>query len=175
MKTIWPKIALLLLCCGAVAFELWHFRSGPTSVHQHPSLAAAKTVPPFVLMRPSEVIPIARFFAGPEAKIESWEPSMGDINDVDANLGQIPRLSSEYPEMFRHIDTATPYFRQYGAVVINGRKSFVVNAFCPSAEDESGLWRKHLKVANDGGKCHWKALFDVSTHKFTQLAVNGLA
>ena len=97
------------------------------------------------------------------------------MNDVEASLGQIPPLSSKYPEVYKHIDAGTAYFRQYGAVVIDGRKSFVINAFCPSAEDESGLWRKRLVFANDGGKCHWKALFDVSTHKYTELVVNGLA
>ena len=97
------------------------------------------------------------------------------MNDVEANLGQIAPLSSKYPDTSRHIHAGIAYFRQYGAVIIDGRKSFVVNAFCPSAEVASRTWRKHLILANGGGNCHWKALFDVSTQKFTELEVNGLA
>ena len=130
--------------------------------------------PPFVLLPQSEAAVLARFFTGPNARIEFWEPTVGDMDDVDASLGQIPPLSSRYKETYRHIDAGTAYFRQYGAVIIDGRKSFVVNAFCPSAEVASGTWRKHLMLAGDGGNCHWKALFDVSTKEFTQVEVNGL-
>ena len=171
MKTSGIKIAVLVMLCVAVAFELWHFRSSQNSVQQHPR-SIAKNQIPFVLLPASEVTGLARFFAGPNAKIEPWEPTVGDMDDVNASLGQIPLLSSRDPVISRHIDTATAYYRQYGAVIIDGRKSFVLNAFCPSAEDESGMWRKHLIVARGGAKCHWKALFDVPTQKYTALAVD---
>ena len=173
MKTIWPKIALLVLCCAALGSELWHFRSS-RSEGQQPGPTSLMKQPPFVLLPQSEAAVLARFFTGPDARIEPWEPTVGDMDDVEASRGQIPLLSSKYPETYRHIDAGIPYFRQYGAVIIDARKFFVVNGFCPSAEVASGAWRKHLVLANGGGNCHWKALFDVSTHKFTELAVNAL-
>jgi len=118
---------------------------------------------------------LARFFAGPKAKIGSWEPTVGDMNGVEANLEQVTELSSKYPDAFRHIENPSQYFRQYGAVLIDGQQAILVNAFCPLGKDKSELWRKHLIVVSDGGKCYWKALFDVSTQKFTKLAVNGIA
>jgi hypothetical protein len=175
MKNNRVKIALLALFCAVIAFELWRLRTAPTSVPQLPSRVAQKSKPGFVLLPASEVTSFARFFAGPKAKIEGWEPTLGDMNDVEANLGQITALSSKYPDTSRHIDDPTQYFRQYGAVIIDGRRVLLVNAICSLRQDKSDTWRRQLILASDGGKCYWRALYDVATQKFTSLAVNGVA
>jgi hypothetical protein len=117
---------------------------------------------------------LAHFFAVPKAKIEGWEPTVSDMNDVESRLGQITALSKKDPDPNRNIDNPGAYFRQYGAVLIDGRKAILINAFCPSGQDKSEMWRKHLVLVSDGGQCYWRALFDVSTQRFTKLEVNGL-
>lgn len=175
MKAIWLKLAFLLMLCAVIAFEIWHFRSSPSSIQQHSSPSTGNNKPDFVLLPTKEVTGLAHFFAGPKARIEEWEPTVGDMNDVEANLSQITALTNRYPEAFRHVEDPTQYFRQYGAVVINGRKSILVNAFCQFSQHEPTMWRKHLVIVSDGGKCYWRGLFDVSTLKFTGVSVNGVA
>ena len=168
MKNSWPKIALLLLCCVAIAFEVRHFRSSPKSAS---APTVQKNKPDFALLPPAEASSLARFFEGPKTKVKSWEPTVGDMNDIEADLPQLVEMSKRDPDPNRHIDAPADYYRQYGAVVIDGRRAFVLNALC-SPEDE---WRKRLIVVNDGGKCYWRALFDVPTQKFIKLSVNGAA
>lgn len=174
MKINQLKTALLALCCAAIAFEVWHFRSAPASHRQLPPSATQKNKPDFVLLEASQVTGLARFFAGPQASIASWEPTVGDMNDIEANLAQIPELSKKDPDPGSHIDNTLEYFRQYGAVVIDGRKSILVNAFCANGQDKSGSWRKTLVIALDGGRCYWQALYDVQTARFIKLSVNGV-
>jgi hypothetical protein len=121
-----------------------------------------------------EMTSFAHFFAGSKAKIERWEPTVGEMNDVESRLGQITALSKKDPDPNRSIDNPAAYFRQYGAVSIDGQKAILINAFCPSGQDKSEMWRKHLVLVSDGGKCYWRALFDVSTQRFTKLEVNGV-
>ena len=171
MKTSWPKIALLVLCCAALAFEVWHFRSSAKSAPAISTPTIQKNKPDFVLLPASEGSTLARFFEGPKTTVGTWEPTVGDINDIEANLFKITELSKQDPVPSRHIDNPTDYYRQYGAVVIDGRKALVLNAFCSAQGD----WRRRLIIAYDGGKCYWQALFDVSEQKFIKLAVNGVA
>lgn len=167
------KIGLLVLCCIAVGFEIWHFRSAPDRARQLPSPVAPKNKPDFVLLPANEVTSFARFFAGPNVKIEGWEPTMGDMNNVEGSLSQISELSKKDPT--RPINNPAEYFRQYGAVVIDGRRFFVLNAFCSIEQAHASDWRNRLIIVLDGGKCYWRALFDVSRQRFTALSVNGVA
>jgi len=167
MKISWPKTLLLLICCGAVAFELWHFRSSPRSAS---TPNAQQHKPDFVLLPVTEASGLARFFAGQKADVGTWEPTVGDMNDVEADLSQITEMSKRNPDPNGHIDNPVNYYRQYGAIVVDGRRSLVLNAFC-SPQNE---WRKRLVTVIDGGSCYWQALFDVATRKFTKLSVNGV-
>ena len=103
--------------------------------------------------------------------MENWEPTVADINDLEANLSQIAALSSKEPDVNQHIDDPGQYFRQYLAVAVNGRKIIFVNALCSVEPGDS--WRKHLIVVMDGGKCYWNAVYDPATQKFSDLVVNG--
>jgi len=110
-------------------------------------------------------------FAGTKPHMENWEPTVADINDLEANLSQIAALSSKEPDVNQHIDDPGQYFRQYLAVAVNGRKIIFVNALCSVEPGDS--WRKHLIVVMDGGKCYWNAVYDPATQKFSDLVVNG--
>jgi hypothetical protein len=126
----------------------------------------------FALLPESEVSTLAKQFAIPEPHLESWEPTVGDINDLESSLPQIAALSSKDPDANRHIDHPDQYFRQYIAALVGGKKLVFVNAMCTVASDEA--WRKHLVFVMDGGKCYWHATYDSATQKFSNLEVNGL-
>lgn len=171
MKISGIKVAFLVMLCAVVAFELWHFRSAPTPTRQSES-AARKNQPDFALLPASEIEPWTKYFA-PGSHGESWEPTVGDMNDVETNLMQISTLSDRDSDAGRHIDNPRAYYRQYLAVVIDGKKRVYVNALCSVDQDPN--WRKHLTVVMDGGECYWHAMFDPSTQKFSDLTVNGRA
>ena len=172
MKSLWPKIALLVLCCAATAFELWHFRSASTPTRQSSRSVAKKNGPDFALLPASEIEPWSKYFA-PGSHAETWEPTLGDMNDVEANLAQITALSKADADPSRHIDSPGEYYRQYLAVLIDGKKNIYVNALC--SVDQESNWRKRLIVVADGGKCFWHAMYDLSTQKFSNLTINGRA
>jgi len=172
VKNLWPKIALLVLCCAAVAFELWHFRGASTPIGQSSRPAATKSGPGFALLPASEVQPWSKYFA-PESHAESWEPTLGDMNDVEADLPQITTLSKSDSDSTRHIDTPGEYYRQYLAILIDGKRRLNLNALC--SVDQNANWRKRLIVVMDGGKCFWHAMYDPSTRTFSNLSVNGRA
>lgn len=165
------RIAFLVLLCVAVAYEWWHFRNASNSTRQT-ALLAHQNKPGFALLPASEIFNAANFFAGPRSRLESWEPTVADINDLESNLSQITALSSKDPDANRHIDNPNQYFRQYLAVMIDGKKTILVNAICTVAPGQD--WRKHLAVAKDGGKCFWHAIFDPASQKFSDLNVNGV-
>ena len=174
MKTNWPKIALLVLCFGALAFELWHFSSSPRQTRQNSGPAVPRSKPDFVLLPVSETATFAGLFGSPKPRVESWEPTLGDINDLERNLPQISTLSREFHDPNRRIDDAREYFRQYLAVTVDGKDLVFVNALCRTDAEVFKEWRKHLMIGNDGGKCFWHATYNPSTHAFSDLIVNGM-
>jgi hypothetical protein len=172
MKNSWPKISMLVLCCGALAFELWHFRSGSAPTDRTPGTTARKSVPDFALLPADEIEVFSKYFA-PGTHAESWEPTLGDMNEVEADLAQITALSKTDPDLNSRIEGPQEYYRQYLAVKINGREKLFLNATC--SIDHDADWRKHLTVVRDGGKCFWHAIYDLSTQRFSDLSVNGRA
>lgn len=172
MKIGWYRIALLMLFCGAIAFELWHFRSGSTPTQQSAVPALGKDRPGFALLPADQIGLWGEYFA-PESHAESWEPTLGDMNDVEADLSQIAALSKVDPDPNRRIEHPREYYRQYVAVSINGKRKLFLNAIC--SVDQDANWRKRLAVVRDGGKCFWHAMYDQSTRSFSDLSVNGQA
>lgn len=170
MKKIWPKIALLLLCCAAIAFELWHFRRSPTPARQNPVRTLRKDQPDFALLPADQIGAWEKYFA-PGSHAENWEPTLGDINDVEADLAQITALSKSDPDLDRQIENPQEYYRQYLALQINGKKKLLLNAIC--SVDRNADWRKRLVVVRDGGKCFWHATYDAAAQKFSDLNING--
>jgi hypothetical protein len=166
------KITLVFLLCLLLGFEIWRLRTGPGAGQQTPPVSQ-RHKPDFVLLPESEVASYAPFFPGPQPHLESWEPTVGDIDDLNSNLSQIATLSDKDPDASRHIDAPYQYYRQYLAVVVNGKKTIFVNAMCRVEPGKD--WRKHLAIANDGGKCYWHAIYDPETQMFSNLMVNGVA
>ena len=153
------------MLCAAVGWEWWHFRSASNSARQAASFAH-KNAPDFALLPASQIQPWIEYFS-PGSHVESWEPTVGDIEGAESNLSQISAQRND-------IDDARKYFRQYLAVVVNGRRTIFLNAFCTNQGHEND-WRKRLVFVYDGGKCFWHATYDPATQKFSELAVNGVA
>jgi hypothetical protein len=173
MQTGKWKIVLLLLFCVALAFEVWHLRGGGTAERPQTRRVAAKRAPNFALLPAAEIATYADHFADSKPRMENWEPTVGDINDLEAALSLIAALSNKEQDIDRHIVQPDQYFRQYLAVVVNGKKIIFVNAMCSIKPDED--WRKHLIIAMGGGKCFWNAIYDPMTQTFSNLVVNGRA
>jgi len=165
------KVVLVFLLCLVLGYEVWRLRVGSGSGQQAPSVSQ-KHKSDFVLLPESEVAAYAQFFPDPKPHLESWEPTVGDIDDLNSNLLQISDLSSKEPDANRHIDAPDQYYRQYLAVVVNGKKTIFVNAMC--SVDSGQYWRKHLMFANGGGKCHWHASYDPASQSFSELMINGV-
>jgi hypothetical protein len=165
------KLVLVILCCVALAYEVWHLRPGSHAGQRQTVPVLPKHRPRFVLLPATEIANYAGLSADAKPHMENWEPTVADINDLEANLSQIAALSSTQPDPNQHIDDPGQYFRQYLAVAVNGKKSIFVNALC-NVEPGEG-WRKHLILVMDGGKCYWNAAYDPATQKFSNLVVNG--
>lgn len=165
------KIVLLILCCLALGFEIWRLGVGKDAGRQTASHASQRHQPDFVLLPESEVAAYVKFLANPKPHFESWEPTVGDIDDLNSSLPQISALSDKEPDANRHIDHPDQYFRQYLAVVANGKKTIFVNAMCSVAQPVN--LRKQLILGADGGKCFWHADYDPATRTFSNLMVNG--
>lgn len=130
--------------------------------------------PDFALLPVGETDTFARSIGNAKLRIESWEPTLGDINDLESNLQQISKLSEELHDPNRRIDDAGQYFRQYLAVEMGGENLIFVNALCRIDPAHPNDWRKHLMETEDGGKCYWKAFYNPATHRFANFIVNGI-
>lgn len=167
------KIALVILGCAALAFEVWHLHGGGSEGQPQTTQTASKHRPDFALLPATEIAVYANRFADPKPSMENWEPTVADINDLEASLPQIAALSTKEPDASRHIDNLDQYVRQYLAVVVSGKKTIFVNAMCRIDPGEN--WRKQLIFVMDGGKCFWNAIYDPSTRTFSNLIINGRA
>lgn len=170
MKTVWPKIALLVLCCGVLWFELWHVRGGSTPSVRNTGPAPASHKGDFALLPADQIGEWAKNFGG-DSHAESWEPTLGDMNDAEGALVQLAELSRSAPEAAGRIENPGDYYRQYLAVMVDGRKKMFLNAFC--SIDQNADWRKRLIVARDGGRCFWHAMYDPATQRYSDQMVNG--
>lgn len=164
---------LLLLACIVYWFGLKHLRS-----KSHPASApnaALHRLPgmDYALLPASETTAYSiRFAAGNKVEVQSWEPTVGDIQGLENDLPQIASLSENGPGASRHIDDPRRYLRQYLAVVQDGQKKIFINALC-SVQQGDPEWRKHLVIVVDGGPCYWQAFYDPTTQKFSDLTING--
>lgn len=170
------SVAVLLLLVVAIALEFRHLRiaSLPAS-GQHGKLDH-NAISHYALLPAGEAATYAKLFsASSTTDVRSWEPTVADIEGLEANLVQVPALSENVAGSTRHIDKPDQYFRQYLAVVQHGKRWIFVNSLCRIDEHDSDAWRKHLEMIDDGGECYWQAWYDPATRRFSNLLVNGVA
>ena len=65
------------------------------------------------------------------AKQGTWQPTKADIDGIEANLSQVSKLKAEnWKSPAIRIDHPETYFRQYIAILRDGKRRIYVNAFC---------------------------------------------
>lgn len=144
-------------------------------------VAAVRTSPSVparghVLLPGSELSSYIRYYlVNPRARVQSWQPSQADIDDLEANLDQISSLKESGGNPSRRIESPDQYFRQYLGVLISDKKQIFVNATCQFMGADESAWHRHLVVIVDGGKCYWQVYYDPITHQFSNLMINAVA
>ena len=163
-----------VLVVAGGALELRRLRVEPFPATEPHAGVGHFAKPGYTLLPESEVTAYANFLSlAGKVDVRSWEPAVGDVENLEANLFQISALDETAPGSTRHIDEPDRYFRQYLGIVQSGKKWIFINAFCWT--DNSDESRKHLDVVYDGGKCFWQAWYDPDTQKFSSLIINGVA
>ena len=163
----------LLLIAGLFGIRLLHVAPFPVmgqSTNQTPVLK-----PGSVLLPASETDAFKLYLGDPKVTVQSWQPSQADLDSLERNLPQISSLRENAPGPGRHIENPEKFFRQYLAIVQSGKKQIFVNAICFDVGNYSIDWRHHLQFVYDGGACFWRAFYDPTTQKFSNLMINGRA
>ena len=170
------RIAILVvLCFLAIFLVVRHRHQTPASAPTQHGNSGTRAGIEYVLLPASEGVAFAKFLTGgSKAVVQSWEPTVADIEGLEANLAQLPSLIENGQDSGRHIDDPHRYLRQYVAFTQDGNQKIYVNAFCSKQGSDPNEWHKHLVIALDGGSCFWHALYDPSTQRFSDLAINGV-
>ena len=103
----------------------------------------------------------------------TWQPSATDIAEMESQFGQLKHVSaSQCCIPGARIRDVNKYYRQYVGIAVHDKKLIYINAY--PIGSEQGL-RSKVVAACDGGTGYWGVLYDVESHRFFDLAVNGLA
>ena len=123
--------ALVLFAFIAIGLEVRHLRVAPLPAKAHPAGLKPIASPPFALLPESETANYVKYFsADPKSEVQSWEPTVADIDGLEANLPQISTMSESGPGQSRHIDDPKQYLRQYIAIVEAGKQKIFINSLC---------------------------------------------
>jgi hypothetical protein len=102
----------------------------------------------------------------------TWTPSEAQLDALESRL---PRLFEERPS--RHWPKQSPalldYYRQYGGLVIGGRRIIYVNAFRPGMVGNEPTWRETPVMICDGGDIVFGVEYDPATDAFANFSFNG--
>jgi hypothetical protein len=167
--------SLVILCFVAILLVVRHRHQTPTPAPSQHGNSGTRAGIEYVLLPASEAVAYSKFLTGgSKAEVQSWEPTVADIEGLEANLAQLQSAVENGQKSGRHIDDPHRYLRQYVAFTQDGTAKIYVNAFCSAQGSDPNEWHKHLVIALDGGTCFWHALYDPSTQKFSDLAINGV-
>lgn len=100
----------------------------------------------------------------------TWTPTDADIRGMDPAL--LARVSEELRNANAQ-ENAAAYIRQYGGLVINGRRVIYTHGFLQRIDDPDEGWRSHPMVICDGGEITFGVEYDPETQTFANFAFNG--
>jgi hypothetical protein len=108
----------------------------------------------------------------------TWTPSPDQLDALEARLPALfdQQLLVQWPHAHA---TATDYYRQYGGLIIDGRRLIYVNGFHKHlakgriARDSSRTWRDYPVQVCDGGPIVFGAEYDPATREFSHFEFNG--
>jgi hypothetical protein len=110
----------------------------------------------------------SRISPGP---VEStWTPSDSDIRAMEPAL--LERVRQELTTAGAQEDAAA-YIRQYGGLVIAGKRVIYSHGFIERIDDPDEGWRTHARIICDGGPITFGVEYDPATREFANFAFNG--
>ena len=73
-----------------------------------------------------------------------------------------------------NIDTNYFHYRKQYVPFIDksGKRKVWINCFCEGSDDFS-YWKKHIVFVDDGGRCFFNVIIDITDNTFSNLQVNG--
>jgi hypothetical protein len=86
------------------------------------------------------------------------------------------QIETDLAKLDRQIPGGDPrnYYRQYVGIVQSGHRRVYINAFAPDTlEKGDNSWESVPTGACDGGDLFWGAVYDPSSHTFSELEFNG--
>jgi hypothetical protein len=107
------------------------------------------------------------------ASVEAtWTPTERDIAVLEPALARFleEQLRQQRPEDEVSVEA---YLRQYGGLVINGRRIIYINGFQQEAAGSIDTWRAYPMVICDGGPIMFGVEYDPETRAFQNFAFNG--
>jgi hypothetical protein len=139
--------------------------------HPAPSPFAADTAVVFAADKAVELTeqcsravpaPVAGTWTPSDAQIAALEPALGAL------LGE--QLHAQWPN---DRISASDYRRQYGGLIVGGRRIIYVNGFRPDDDNELDTWRTWPMAICDGGPVQFGVEYDVASGEFANFAFNG--
>ncbi len=102
----------------------------------------------------------------------AWTPSARDIAAMEPALAALlaERLQAEWP---RDAGSVSAYRRQYGGLIVGGRRIVTVNGFRLDPHDDLDAWRSFPQTICDGGPIMFGVDYDPATQRFENFAFNG--
>jgi hypothetical protein len=102
----------------------------------------------------------------------TWTPSDAQLDALESRL---PHLFEERPN--RNWPKQSPpvldYYRQYGGLLVGGRRIIYVNAFRPDMLGGEPTWREAPVMICDGGATVFGVEYDPATGAFAEFSFNG--
>ncbi len=117
----------------------------------------------------------------------TWEPTAKQIKTMEMDLNDITKLKVESCCIIGdQVANPDDWYLQYAALIWKGKKIIYVSSVSTEKPrgycfDKDGIitdtsceyWKQHAAIVCDGGT-QWGVIYDVSTGKFSDLAVNGV-
>ena len=119
---------------------------------------------------------------------DTWVPTVDEIKTMEARLKDIAKLKVKSCCIVGdQVENPQEWYLQYAALVRKGKKIIYISGISVTEPergpcfDKDGIvtdehcefWKHHAEVVCDGGT-QWGVIYDVSTGKFSDLAVNGV-
>ena len=102
-----------------------------------------------------------------------WTPSQADAIALETGLPAYLQANAGYfqpqPPIWERLED---YKRQYLGIQENGKRVIYANYFCEAHNTD---WENQFVLVIDGGDCYFQIKFEIDTHRFYDLRVNGEA
>jgi hypothetical protein len=123
----------------------------------------------------------------PDDFTDTWEPTVDQIKMMEAQLKDIAKLAvKSCCAIGEQVRDPTEWYLQYAALVWRGKKIIYISGISRQkpigpcfdkdgiiTEESCEYWKYRADVVCDGGTS-WGVIYDVSSGKFSDLAMNGV-